>query len=327
MQPKKGKLIVADLKRRSKKGLLLAKQTLQAEKMEPLELRNAFKHYIKYWDDFTHVGFFSLACEAVGGTPDDNLLPQAAIAMMAAAFDIHDDIIDRSEEKNKIPTVYGKYGVEMALLLGNAFLIYGLKLFADTITIFPTEKGKSVLETTRQLLFEVGNGHASEVNLKRKRLTPNEYMIITQMKAASIETDMMLGALFGGGNETEIASFARLGRILGILATLRDDLVDVFDIEELHQRIVAKDLPVPLLFAMRDKKVKTKIKAILSNPKITEDAVTELVELTLNTSSTAEMKNEMQLLIGEGLSLINKLPRKKLRSNIQALISFMLEDL
>ena len=86
-------------------------------------------------------------------------------------------------------------------------------------------------------------------------------------------------------------------------------------------------LPVQLLFAMRDKKAKTKIKAILSNPKITEDAVTELVELTLNTSSTAEMKNEMQLLIGEGLSLINKLPRKKLRSKIQALISFMLEDL
>ena len=142
MQHKKGKLVVAEMKKASEKGLTLAKLILQAEKMEPPKLRNAFEHYLEHWDDFTHAGLFSMACEAVGGNPDDSILAQAGIAMMAAAFDLHDDILDKSKAKNKIPTVYGKYGVEMALLLGNAFLIEGFKIFADSTTTFSKRKKK-----------------------------------------------------------------------------------------------------------------------------------------------------------------------------------------
>ena len=328
MPPKKGKLVVAELRKGSEKGLALAKQILQAEKMEPPKLRNAFEHYIEHWDDFTHAGLFSMACEAVGGNPDDSVLAQAAIAMMAAAFDLHDDIIDKSKAKNKIPTVYGKFGVEMALLLGNAFLIEGFKIFADSTTTFPKEKRKNILETTKNLLFEVGNAHSLEICLKQsKRVTPNDYLMITELKAASIEADLMLGAIFGGGNETEVAILAKLGRIIGVLATLRDDLVDVFDIEELRQRIAVQDLPLPLLFSMQDNKMKPRFMTILSKPRITRSAVAELVDLTLEAKPVAQMKDRMQLLMREGLTLLNKLPKKKLRSKLQAVVSFMLEDL
>ena len=51
-----------------------------------------------------------------------------------------------------------------------------------------------------------------EICLKqKKRITPDEYLMITELKAASIEADLMLGALFGGGDEAEVASLARLG--------------------------------------------------------------------------------------------------------------------
>ncbi|MGB9741370.1 MAG: hypothetical protein ACPLW5_06405, partial [Candidatus Bathyarchaeales archaeon] len=83
MVKKLGKKIVADLKKRSEKSLDLAKQILQKERIEDSTLSNALKHYIKNWNDFTHPGFFSLACEAVGGNPDDAVSAQAAIAMMA----------------------------------------------------------------------------------------------------------------------------------------------------------------------------------------------------------------------------------------------------
>jgi len=328
MTPKMGKAIVADFKKRSKKGLELAKQILQAEKINHPRLRAALEHYLTHWAEFTHPGLFSIACEAVGGDPDGVLPTQAAIAMMAAAFDLHDDIIDKSKVKHKITTVYGKFGAEMALLLGNAFLIEGFKLFVDSTLILPKEKEKSALETLKKLLFEVGNAHALEVGLKkRKNVTPNEYVKITEMKAASIEADMHLGALFGGGKDAEVEVLARVGRILGILATLRDDLIDVFDIEELRQRISVQDLPLPLLFAMQDQKAKGKVMNIISKPKITKSDVATLVDFTLEAKSVVQLKNQMQLLIGEGLSLTNNLPTTKLQSKIQSLLSFMLEDL
>lgn len=205
MSHKKGKLVVAELRKGSEKGLDLAKQILRAEKMEPPKLRSAFEHYLEHWDDFTHAGLFSMACEAVGGNPDDSVFAQAAIAMMAAAFDLHDDILDKSVAKNKIPTVYGKFGVEMALLLGNAFLIEGFKLFAASTVTLPKEKEKNALETLKKLLFEVGNAHALEVGLKeRKDIAPSDYLKITEMKAASIEADLHFGALFGGGKDAEV---------------------------------------------------------------------------------------------------------------------------
>jgi geranylgeranyl pyrophosphate synthase len=329
MTPKKiGKAIVVDLKKRSKKGRELAKQILLAEKMEHPKLREALEHYLANWDEFTHPGLFSIACEAVGGNPDDALPTQAAIAMMAASFDIHDDIIDKSEMKHGVSTVYGKFGAEMALLLGNAFLIEGFKLFADSTVVFSKEKQKSVLKTLKKLLFEVGNAHALEVGLKeRKNITPSTYLKITEMKAASIEADMHFGALFGGGKDADVKVLARVGRILGILATLRDDLIDVFDIEELRQRIAVQDLPLPLIFAMQDQKTKGKIMDILSKPKITKSDVATLVDSTLESESIVELRKHMQLLIREGLSLPNKLSKKKLQNKLQAILSFMLEDL
>jgi len=328
MPIKKGKLVVAELRKGSEKGVALAKQILQAEKMDPQELHSAFEYYLEHWDDFTHAGLFSMACEAVGGNPDDSVLAQAAVAMMAAAFDLHDDILDKSKAKNNIPTVYGKFGVEVALLLGNAFLIEGFKTFADSTTTFPEERRKNILETTKNLLFEVGNAHILEICFKRRRrVTPKDYMMITELKAASIEADLMLGALFGGGDEAEVASLAKFGRILGVLATLRDDLVDVFDIEELRQRIAVQDLPLPLLFAMQDKKTRSSAATILSKPKITDKDITQLVNLTLKSKPVVEMKNRMQLFIKEALALLNKLPKKKLHRKLQGVASFMLEDL
>jgi geranylgeranyl diphosphate synthase type I len=323
-----GKRIVADLKKRSKKGLELAKQTLQAEKIDYPKLREALEHYIAHWNEFTHPGLFSIACEAVGGDPDDVVSTQAAIAMMTAAFDIYDDIIDKSQVKHEIPTVYGKFGAEMALLLGNAFLIEGFKLFVDSAVILPKEKEKRALETLKKLVFEIGNAHALEVGLKEKKnVAPNDYMQITEMKAASIEADMYLGALFGGGKDAEVDVLARVGRILGILATLRDDLIDVFDIEELRQRISVQDLPLPLLFAMQDQEKKTKVANILSKPKITDNGVATIVDFTLEAKAVVQLKNQMRLLIGEGSKLATMLPKPKLRSTLQVLLSFMLEDL
>ena len=300
---------------------------MQAEKIDHPKLHEALKHYIAHWNEFTHPGLFSIACEAVGGDPDGVVPTQAAIAMMAAAFDIHDDIIDKSKVKNKIPTVYGKFGAEIALLLGNAFLIEGFKLFVDSTAILPKEKGKSALETLKKLLFEVGNAHALEVGLKENRnVAPNDYMKIIEMKAAGIEADMHLGALFGG-EDAEVEALAKLGRILGILATLRDDLIDVFDIEELRQRISVQDLPLPLLFAMQDQETKTKVMNIIVKSTITRSDVAEIVDFALEAAPVVELKDRMQLLIGEGLSLTNKLPKTKLQSKLQALLSFMLEDL
>jgi len=328
MVPQTGKKVVADLQKRSKKGLRFAKNIMKKEKLEHPKLRQALNHYLHYWNDFTHAGLFSAACEVVGGNYEKIIPTQASIAMMSAAFDIHDDIIDKSNIKQKIPTVFGKFGIEMALLLGNAFLIEGYKLFVDSTKELSEKKRDIALDRIKELLFQVGNAHALEVGMKEsKKFTPKNYLKITELKAASVEADMYLGALFGGGKKTEIESLAKIGRILGILGTLRDDLIDVFDIEELNTRLSINDLPLPLIFAMQDTKIRKKAKIIISKKKLTKQDATKLGFITLESKPVLRIKQEMKSLTDNGLNLIKNLSNINQRSKLQVLLSSIREDL
>jgi geranylgeranyl diphosphate synthase type I len=326
MTQKIGEIVIANLRQRSKNGLELAKQMLQGEKMEHPKLHDALEHYIAYWDDFTHPGLFSIACEAVGGDPDDFVATQAAIAMMAAAFDIHDDIIDKSKVKHKIPTVYGKFGGEIALLLGNAFLIEGFTLFGKTLKELNQQKA-NVFEIVKQSLYEFGNAHTLELSLKKRAdLPPEEYLKIVKMKAASIEGDMRIGAIIGGGTRKEIEALARYGRILGTLAMLREEFVDVFDIEELNQRTSSEYLPIPILYAMQDTESKKKIEKLLAK-KITNKDIDALVDIVFEAKKVKEFKKYVEGLVAEAINIALNVRKSSLREQLTYFASSTLEDL
>jgi octaprenyl-diphosphate synthase len=328
MPKKTGKTVVADLSHRSEKGLALAKKMMLHEKMNHPKLRQALEHYFSYWNDFTHAGFFSVACEATAkGKAKEHVATQAAIALLAAAFDIHDDLLDKSKTKKETPTVYGKFGPEMTLLLGNAFLIQGFDLLAQETALLPKKNGDAALRTLKKLLFEVGNAHAMEVGLKETGITLDDYEKITEMKAASIEADMYLGAVFGGAPDSQIKVMARFGRILGMLATFRDDIIDVFDPEELSELISAGDLPLPLLFAMQHEPTRKRMEQILAKDKFTGEDIAMTVNLALESAPVSEIKNRMRLLIEEGSLIASKIQTTKLEKPLQALLSFMVEDL
>jgi geranylgeranyl pyrophosphate synthase len=174
----------------------------------------------------------------------------------------------------------------------------------------------------------VGNAHGLELGFRESKNTnPNEYIRILEMKAASIEADVCLGALFGGATEAETNLAARLGRIIGTLIMLREEFVDIFDEKELSQRVAIKDLPLPIIAAIKEEKTKQKIIKILSKPCKTETDFQALLNLTLKSKHVIEIRNKMQLLVEEGITLLNKLPQTKLQGTLQGLLTFMLEDL
>jgi geranylgeranyl pyrophosphate synthase len=325
---KQSEILVKELEKRSKKGLDFAKRTILAEKVDNKELVEALEHYIQNWNDFTHPGLFSIAYEAVGGDPNASVKPQAAIAMMAGAFDIHDDIIDKSETKHGIPTVFGKFGQELALLLGNAFLIEGFNLFTESIQKRPEKKRREMLEALKKCLFELGNAHALELGMKeRMDISPSEYMKVIEMKAVGIEVDMRIGAVIGGGTSAEVEALARYGRVLGMLGTLREEFVDVFEIDELSQRSRNEYLPVPVLYAMQDDEAKRRIKTLFAKEKLTNTDLDELVTIVFETRNVKNVKKRMKDLVTEAICLISSTRNYESKALLRNLASTTLEDL
>jgi geranylgeranyl pyrophosphate synthase len=326
---KRSQILIEELTKRSRKGLEFAKKSILAEKIEQEKLCEALMHYVSKWNDFVHPGFFSIAHQAVGGDSGaTEVQVQAALATIAGALDIHDDVIDNSKMKHGMPTVFGKFGKDVAILLGNAFLIEGISLLNKSIELFPQEKRREILETFKKLLFEVGNAHALELNLKEKfDVAPEECLRIISMKAASFEADMRIGAIVGGGTMKEISILTRYGRILGILATLREEFVDTFAIEELNQRVASEYLPLPVLYAMQNEKAKESVVKIFANGNIRTKDVDELVDLVFKAAGVIKLKKRMKEFVHESVEIVSKLENLKLEAYLKSLASTFLEDI
>jgi geranylgeranyl pyrophosphate synthase len=325
---KTSEMIVEALKKRSKKSLEFAKKAILTENIEYKKLRAALEYYILNWTDFTHSGLFSIACEAVSGSPDKAVQVQAAISMMAAAFDIHDDIIDKSNFKHGKSTVFGKFGEDIAILLGNAFLVKGFTLLGKSITELPQNKMKEIFETLKRSLFELGNAHALELNLKgRVDISPEEYLQILEMKAASVEADMRIGAIIGGGTNSEVEALTRYGRILGILATLREEFIDAFEIEELSHRMHNECLPIPVLYAVQDKDSKERILKLLAKKQVTGKDVDEILDIVFEAKAVRKLKKMMKDLVEETIHLVSEIKHKQLKALLMNFTASTLEDL
>jgi geranylgeranyl pyrophosphate synthase len=245
--------------------------------------------------------------------------------MIGAAFDIHDDIIDKSKLKHGEPTVFGKFGEELALLLGNAFLVGGFTLFGKSLDNF--QKRAEVFEIIKQSLYELGNAHALELSLRKRACPrPEEYLEIVKMKAASIEGDMRIGAIIGGGTHEEVEALARYGRILGTLAILREEFVDVFDADELNQRLSSEYLPIPLLYALQDTESKKKIEKLITK-NITERDMNVLVDIVFETKELEDLNKYAEKLVVNAVHTASNISNKDLRYQLESFAFSTLEDI
>jgi geranylgeranyl pyrophosphate synthase len=325
---KKSTIIIQILKKKSTKALKHAKKTILAEKIEYKQLREALEYYVLNWTEFTHPGLLAIACEAVDGNLDKTIPIQAAILDLTAAFDIHDDIIDKSEIKHGKLTVVGKFGKDIALLLGNAFMVKGFTLLGKATEDLTDDQTEDIFVTLEKSLFESGNAHALELSLKGKmNIDPQEYFRILQTKASSIKADMRIGAIVGGGTKNQVDILTKYGEILGVLAVLREEFVDIFELEEVRQRFKSECLPIPILYAMQDQKSKREIGRILTNKQITSEDATELLNIIFESKGVHELRRIMEDLITEACQLLSGLESAKPKVLLNTLVEAILEDL
>ncbi|MEM3725792.1 MAG: polyprenyl synthetase family protein [Candidatus Bathyarchaeia archaeon] len=316
------------LHQKSSRALKEAKNQILAEKIESEAARKALEHYIKNWNDTTHPGILALACEAVGGNMEKAVPLQTTMLYLTAALDLHDDLIDHCKIKNGKLTVFGKYGKDITLLLGNAMMIKGFALLYYYSKEFEPKIFEKIVTEIQTKLFDLGNAHLLEADLKGKlEVPPSRYLSILEKKASSIEIYAKIGAIVGGGSPHEIETLARYGKILGMLICLREEFIDIFEPDELKNRMENEILPLPILYALRDVKIKKEILHILSKTKITKREVEKIVEYVFQNEETKKLQKRMQILAEDALNIISELKDKAVVDNLKLLIHGALEDI
>jgi len=310
-------------KKRGSKALEMARRKILKEKIECKEAREALTYFMtEYWHDLARPTLLSLACEAVGGDPKLTTPIAVPMILISGAIDIHDDIIDESKIKNRRLTVYGKFGKDIALLVGDALLFKGLTLLNEGVQkkVAP-EKMSLIIDVIQKTFFELGDAEALELQLRGHiDILPEEYLKIVQKKAADVEAHIRIGAILGDASKKEMQTLGKYGRLLGMMIILRDDWIDIIDLQESRNRIKKECLPIPILYALKDPEIKEKLSLILSKPTMTMRTVKVIRELTLKARTIGQFEKLMHELVKDADSRLNNLKHntKCLRLLLQA---------
>jgi geranylgeranyl diphosphate synthase type I len=286
------------LAKRGQKAFEIARNLMLREKIQYKPLNDALRYFLdESWYDVQHPALISLTCEAVGGNPEETTQIGAAIVLLTGAADIHDDIIDKSKVKNSKFTVYGKFGRDIALLVGDALIFEGLTFLLLCCQRLPKRKRNTILKLIKQAFFEIGEAEAYETDLRGKYdIEAKKYLNLIKRKAAIAEAAARVGAIIGDGTSEEIRIWGHYGRILGILMTIRDEFVDMFEHEELRSRIENECLPLPILYALKNKNVKKKVLPLLKKS-IHEENANRIAQEIMETEEIIFLKRKMENLI------------------------------
>jgi geranylgeranyl diphosphate synthase type I len=312
------------LEERGRKALELSRKTVLEEKIESKEVKEALTYFMtEFWNNVTRPALLSLACEAVGGNPDITTPIAVSITLISGATGIHDDIIDQSKTKGSRPTVYGKFGKDIALLVGDALLFKGFNILHKAVEKgVTTEKIAAISDVMKEAFFELGDAEALALHFRgRTDVTPEDYLYVVRKKAADIEAYTRISAILGDGSEEEIESLGEYGRLLGMLGILRADMIDMLDLKEAIHRIKKEHLSLVILYALQNPQMNPILKSLLEKTKTMKDAE-KLSTLVDKAGGYMRMEECMNKLAEEAYIKIEKLKynRKYLKLLVQGML-------
>jgi geranylgeranyl pyrophosphate synthase len=306
-------------------ALQFSKNYVLQEKIEYEPLSEALRFFFESWFDVLHPTLIALSCEAVGGNKNQTVKLGAAVVLLAGAADIHDDIMDQSKSKESNLTVYGKFGQDIAILAGDTLLLKGIYLLHEGCETLQKNNQKEIFGSIKQAFFEMSSGVAREANFRGKSyISLTEFLSIIKQKVATVEATMRIGAIIGGGSDEEISILSNYGRTYGMLLSLRDEFADVFEADEIKNRLANECLPLPVLLALQDDSINLILSYCLKKD-ITEENLEKIVDLSLDCKASRELVAKMKSMIDKAVDSLSTV--EKHREIFTLLLKATIEDI
>lgn len=251
------------------KGWNMAKEVLLKQETDNPQLKQALT-YLTLIPDYYRPAVVSYCCEAVGGKPEITVPTAASLILLSKAIGIHDDIIDNVKRRKRHITAFGKFGKEIALILSDILLFKGFTLMRKNLEIgVSPETVNKILETIDQVWFEQSESEILEHQFRAKiDILPEDCLTKIRKRAAEFETITRIGAILGEAAERDVESLATYGRCIGMASILRDELIDMLELEVLKHRIKRESLPLPLIYVLNKADAKSNLIPLISQKRI-----------------------------------------------------------
>lgn len=171
----------------------------------------------------------------------------AAIEMIHTFSLVHDDLpcMDNDQLRRGVATTWVKYGYDMAVLAGDALTIYAFETAARafSVTDRPGDVGRCMgLLAMKSGINGMIGGQTVDVEATGRPVEAGKLDFIYRLKTgALLEASMMIGAVLGGANETQVQAVEKMASCVGQAFQIQDDILDMTGNEEIIGKPVLSD--------------------------------------------------------------------------------------
>jgi len=267
-------------------------------------------------------------CAATGGTraaTQEDLLGAVALELMHLASLYHDDVLDKANVRRNVDTVNARFGNLVAIVAGDFLMARSAGIAADLGANYAQLLAHTLMQLTRAQISEMSTAFSVDRTL-------DDYFDTIEGKTASLMySSCRIGAMTAGYGPEHTDALSEFGRSFGLIYQLRDDVLDLIDVNYELSKPAGQDLVVgiytlPTLFALRDPLIGSELRSVLGG-ELDDDDRERARKLVVATDGVAQTVATAEEYLARGHDALAKLPDDVLRTAFGALIDSLLEDL
>src|SRR5919199_740717 len=248
-----------------------------------------------------------LALSAWMGKPDPEALLTAcaAIEVLHTATLIHDDVVDKAENRRGRPTTVAAYGREIAVATGDY-------LFAESFHGLAEIGDPRLVRAFAEAAMGLAAGELEQFRSSRGPLEVEGFLGHIRMKTAGVfRAACVAGGTLGGLSLKQIDALATYGQALGLAFQMSDDVMDLVGKPGLMGKGVGADLAegtvtLRVIFALKEGDAAT-IRRVLETPNPKPELLEAGIEAVLATDAVNKTEawalSEVEAAV-EGLELL-----------------------
>ena len=179
------------------------------------------------------------------GADWNSALPAAAAIELVHNFSlVHDDIQDNSDIRRGRPTTLVKWGMPMAINVGDALFVLSNQAIINLKRSHSAEIVVKAAEIFHDTCLELTRGQFLDMSYEeRNDLAVEDYWpMISGKTAALLSACCHIGALLGGADDAAKDAYRAFGHYLGLAFQVQDDILGIWGDEALTGKSVASDL-------------------------------------------------------------------------------------
>ena len=175
------------------------------------------------------------------GTDVKEALPAAAAIEIFHNFTLlHDDIMDNAPLRRGKPTVFKKWGENIAILSGDTMLVWAYKML-EAYDGGVYKKLNSLLNKTA---IEVCEGQQMDMDFEnREDVSITEYIEMIRLKTAVLlGVALQFGGIIAKASEEDLRRISDFGIKLGLAFQIQDDYLDTFGDSDTFGKRIGGDI-------------------------------------------------------------------------------------